>query len=131
MKTGILQMKVMRNFRRILSKEFNSHIEIVAIVRDNCPAQLSGIGQSLVFFPHLGIHHIPGFNHMVQLVFTHAFSSASAAPILAMANDVTTYLQKPDGMAIMDQHCPTLVKARLVYLVDVLRDIRSYHSIGT
>jgi hypothetical protein len=86
--------------------------EIVAIISHNCPAQVNGASQSLLFFPDLGIHHVPCFNHMVQLVFTHAVFSASVALIIAMANDVITDLQTPDGITIMCPRCPTLVTTR-------------------
>jgi hypothetical protein len=51
-----------RNFTRENSEEFcedvikriqDSHIEIVAIICDNCSAQVNGVGQSPASFPHL------------------------------------------------------------------------------
>jgi hypothetical protein len=113
-------------YKDVIKRIQDSHIEIVTIIYDNYPAQVNGIGQSLAFFPHLGIHHIRYFNHMVQLVFAHAVSGASVAPIIAMVNEVTTDLQTPGRIAIMGRRCPTLVKTRWVYLVDVLRDILFY-----
>jgi hypothetical protein len=88
----------------------DSHIEVVPIIYGNCPAQMNSVNQSLAFFPHLGTHHIPCFNHMVQLGFTHAVSSASAAPIITIVNNLITDWQTPDGIAIMGRRCPTLVK---------------------
>jgi hypothetical protein len=90
---------------------------------------VKGVSQSLAFFPHLGAHHIPCFNHLVQLAFTHGLSSASVALIIAMLNDMITYLQTSDGIAIMGRCCPTLVKIRRGSMVDVLRYTLSYRDI--
>jgi hypothetical protein len=60
---------------------------------------------------------------------TRAVSCVSVAPIIAMVNDVITDLQTPDGIPIMGRCCPTDVKTRWIYLVDVPRYILSYRGI--
>jgi hypothetical protein len=113
-------------YQDVIKRIQGSHIEIAAIICDKCPAQVNGVGRSLAFFPRLGIHCL---NHIVQLVFTHAVSSASVAPIIAMVDGAITDLQTPEGIGIMGRRCPMLVKNRWVCLVYVLRYILSYHGV--
>jgi hypothetical protein len=84
-------------FKKQIADIRDHGIELVAIICDNCPAQLDGVVDSLAFFDNLGITHIPCFNHMVNLVFTHALKHPPVARLLETINDIIADLQTPKG----------------------------------
>jgi hypothetical protein len=59
-----------RFYRDMIQMVTRHDIEIVAIICDNCLAQVNVLAQALVFFPKLGICHISYLSQMVNLVFT-------------------------------------------------------------
>jgi hypothetical protein len=116
-------------FKEQIATIRDAGIELVAIICDNCPAQVDGVGDSLFFFDDLGITHIPCFNRMVNLVFTHALKHLCAAPLVEEINECIQDLQTTPGREIMGRRCPTLVKTRWVYLVDVLHYFLLYRDL--
>jgi hypothetical protein len=110
-------------FCDMIQKVTSHGIEIVAIICDNCPAQINGVAQALIFHQNLGIRHIPCLNHMTNLVFTHILRESVVSQRMEILNDVITDLRSEKGIEILRRKCPTLVKTRWIYAVDVLRFI--------
>jgi hypothetical protein len=110
-------------FRELISQCERSQIDVVSIICDNCPAQVNGVTQALAFYPHLGILHIPCLNHMVNLVFTHAVETHLVASRINLLTEFIQDLRSPIGMDILHRKCPSLVRTRWIYAVDVLRFI--------
>jgi hypothetical protein len=68
-------------------------LEIVAVVCDNCPAQVNGVAQALVFHTSLAIRHIPCFNHMVNLVFELLLRRPVSASRMGMLHRIVECLR--------------------------------------
>jgi hypothetical protein len=110
-------------FRNAIAELTTRGVEVVAVVCDNCPAQLNGVAQALLFFPDLGILHIPCFNHMVNLVFTHILELSTVADRIEILRAIIAEMLTDDGKTLLGRKCPNLVPTRWVYVVDVLRFI--------
>jgi hypothetical protein len=115
-------------FRSLITEIGGYGIELVAIVCDNCPAQVNGVAQALAFFPEAGIAHIPCVNHMTNLVFTHALLDPVISTRIVLLNEFVSDLRTTDGLEIMGHKCPTLVQTRWVYAVDVLTFVLRYRD---
>jgi hypothetical protein len=110
-------------FRNAIKELQHYHIELVAIVCDNCPAQLNGVAQALAFCPELSIVHVPCFNHMINLVFTHILTYPPVSHRIEILNEIVSCLLTDTGRQVLGKKCPMLIKTRWVYAVDVLRFI--------
>jgi hypothetical protein len=88
-------------YREIIEATMKQDIEIVAIICDNCPAQVNGLAQAVVFFPSLGIRQVPYFNHMVNLVFTHVLSESIVTARMTILNNVIADLCTDKGVEVL------------------------------
>jgi hypothetical protein len=115
-------------FRSLISEIIRYEIELVTIVCDNCLAQVNGVAQALAFLPNPAILHIPCLSHIANLVFTQAVLDALVPARIALLNEFIDDLQSPEGLAIVGRKCPTLVKTRWIYAVDVRNFIFCYRD---
>jgi hypothetical protein len=115
-------------FRSLVTEVSGYNIELVAVVCDNCPAQVNGVAQALAFFPTLAILHIPCLNHMVNLAFTHALLDPIMTTRVTLLNEFISDLRSSEGLEIMGRKCPTMVKTRWIYTSDVLTFILRYRD---
>jgi hypothetical protein len=107
-------------FQSVITEIQARNLEIVAVICDNCAAQVNGVAQALAFLPTLGITHMPCLNHMVNLVFVSALSNSNVMPRLTVVNEFIADLQSSDSISILGSKCPRLIQTRWVYLVDTL-----------
>jgi hypothetical protein len=116
-------------FYKAIITEIREHeLEIVAIICDNCPAQVNGLWQSLAFFPELAICHIPCLNHMANLVFSHVLQHDAVAQRIVQLDQIIHDLRSPEGTAIVGRKCPKIVRTRWIYAVEVLYFVLRYEE---
>jgi hypothetical protein len=113
-------------FKEMITQIQEHHLELVAIVCDNDPVQVSGVWQSLAFVPHLAICHISCLNCIVNLVFVHVLEQPAVARRVKVVDEVIRDLRSSQGIVILGRRCPTVVMTRWIYAVEVLHYILQY-----
>jgi hypothetical protein len=113
---------------------FGEQLEICGIICDNLPAQVAGLRQFLAMDNGrwAGVIHVPCLNHMINLVFSRILSITLIADVMATLPGITQALRSPAAQEIIGKRCPSIVRTRWVYLVDILGFIcRHFESIQT
>jgi hypothetical protein len=111
-----------------LERRGMSEIEICGIICDNLPAQVNGL---LAFLgiengPGAGIIHVPCLNHAANLVFAYAIRHHAFADVIQELPDRIRTLRSKKAVAIIGSHCPSLIRTRWVYIVEVLKFMLSH-----
>jgi hypothetical protein len=95
-------------FRSLINEIVRYEIEFVAIVCDNCPAQVNGVAQALAFLPNLRILHIPGLSHMANRVLTYAVLDPLVSARIALLNEFVNDLRSSEKLTIVDENVQLL-----------------------
>jgi hypothetical protein len=96
-------------------------LQICGVVCDNLPAQVARLRRFLESDPQWSaIQHIPCLNYMINLIFIDALKFPPEAKVLSLLPGIIHMLNSRDAFQIIRRHCPTIVRTRCVYLVDVL-----------
>ena len=110
-------------FQQLLKDAHSRGIIVTSIVIDNLPAQLSGARNAVTTIeePFNATSVIPCFCHLVNLIFVGAVSKCPE--LYNLINEVinlSTFIRKQSAVRHIKAKCPTIVRTRWLYIVDVL-----------
>lgn len=116
--------------KKVIDPLHKNELEVVAIIADNQSSQTKGIIDYIKSEKGLSsaIYHIPCINHIINLIFAELIALDEFLPYIQLIDELIEYCRKPENRDEIYDTCPTLVKTRWVYLVDVLTFIKRYQK---
>jgi hypothetical protein len=110
-------------FRRITEAVSTDGFEIAGCIIDNLPAQVRGLYD--FFESATGINkfiiHIPCFNQLVNLVFAHLINQREWSPVFSDISTIVSFLRTRNSIETIGEKCPTPVRTRWIYIVEIIQ----------